>query len=68
MKEKIITRQEVVPEILKLKYYTDQEVKQLSVVKVFSPITFNSLGHTIPGGLYDLAMGPISERGNVKLY
>ncbi|KAI5756409.1 hypothetical protein M8J77_024881 [Diaphorina citri] len=64
MKEKIITRQEVVPEILKLKYYTDQEVKQLSVVKVFSPITFNSLGHTIPGGLYDLAMGPISERGD----
>lgn len=67
MKGKSLGRQEVVPDNLKLKFYSDQEIKLLSVVKIFSPITFNTLGHAIPGGLYDLAMGPVSEKGKIKI-
>uniref|UniRef100_A0A8D8YI58 DNA-directed RNA polymerase subunit n=2 Tax=Cacopsylla melanoneura TaxID=428564 RepID=A0A8D8YI58_9HEMI len=64
MKDTTVCREHVVPDKIKLKFYSEQEVKQLSVVKIFLPITFNSLGHAIPGGLYDLAMGPISEKGD----
>lgn len=65
MKKKTIGQEDVVPDNLKLKFYSDQEIKQLSVVKVFSPVTFNTLGHAVPGGLYDLAMGPVSEKGKI---
>lgn len=38
--------------------FTDEEIKKLSVVKLSTPLTFTQLGHTLPGGLYDPALGP----------
>lgn len=67
MKEKSIGWEDVVPESFKLKYYSDKEANQLSVVKIYSPVTFNTLGHALSGGLYDLAMGPISEKGKYRM-
>lgn len=37
--------------------YSTEEIRKLSVVKVTTPLAFNALGHPLPGGLYDLAMG-----------
>ncbi|KAG8244811.1 DNA-directed RNA polymerase I subunit RPA1 [Homalodisca vitripennis] len=42
--------------------FTSDEIKKLSVVKISTPLTFTSLGHTLPGGLYDPALGP-SQQG-----
>jgi DNA-directed RNA polymerase I subunit RPA1 len=33
------------------------EIKALSVKRIENPVTFDSLLHPIPGGLYDLALG-----------
>lgn len=41
---------------------TDEEVRKHSVVKVTSPNLLDTLGGPLPGGLYDPAMGPLSER------
>lgn len=37
--------------------YSADEIRKLSVVKVITPLGFNALGHPLPGGLYDPAMG-----------
>lgn len=37
--------------------YSADEIKKLSVVQVITPLAFNALGHPLPGGLYDPAMG-----------
>ncbi len=38
-------------------FYTDKDLEQLSVCQVTSPISFDSLGHALPGGLLDPRMG-----------
>lgn len=38
--------------------YSEDEMKALSVCKVTSPISTDSLGNPLPGGLYDARMGP----------
>ena len=48
------------------KPYTNSEILQLSACHVFSPNSFNQLGHPIPNGLYDLKMGPFTDRGDLK--
>uniref|UniRef100_A0A0A9YLI0 DNA-directed RNA polymerase subunit n=2 Tax=Lygus hesperus TaxID=30085 RepID=A0A0A9YLI0_LYGHE len=40
--------------------FSAEEIRNLSVVKVITPLSFNSLNHPLPGGLYDPAMGPVS--------
>ncbi|XP_016947411.1 DNA-directed RNA polymerase I subunit RPA1 [Drosophila biarmipes] len=45
------------PSDLEFAVFTDQEIRKLSVVKVITGITFDSLGHAMPGGLYDIRMG-----------
>ncbi|XP_043646284.1 DNA-directed RNA polymerase I subunit RPA1 [Drosophila teissieri] len=45
------------PSDLEFAVFTDQEIRKLSVVKVITGITFDALGHAIPGGLYDIRMG-----------
>lgn len=37
-----------------------QQVRKLSVKRITSPITFDNMGHPVPDGLYDPAMGPTS--------
>ncbi|KAH8348172.1 hypothetical protein KR084_004956 [Drosophila pseudotakahashii] len=45
------------PSDLEFAVFTDQEIRKLSVVKVITGITFDALGHAMPGGLYDIRMG-----------
>ncbi|XP_017039260.1 DNA-directed RNA polymerase I subunit RPA1 [Drosophila ficusphila] len=45
------------PSDLEFAVFTDQEIRKLSVVKVITGITFDALGHAMPGGLYDVRMG-----------
>jgi DNA-directed RNA polymerase I subunit RPA1 len=40
-------------------------VRALSTVQLSSPTSFNQLGHPLEGGLYDLRMGPFSDRDRV---
>ncbi|XP_020526321.1 DNA-directed RNA polymerase I subunit 1 isoform X2 [Amborella trichopoda] len=37
--------------------FTEEEIKKISVVRVTSPVSVH-MGYPVPGGLYDLAMGP----------
>ena len=46
--------------------YSNSEIKQLSACHVFNPNTFNQLGHPMDNGLYDLKMGPFTDRGDLK--
>ncbi|KAH8253394.1 hypothetical protein KR032_005263 [Drosophila birchii] len=45
------------PSDLEFAVFTDQEIRKLSVVKVITGITFDALGHPMPGGLYDIRLG-----------
>ena len=47
---------------LKFGLYAGAEVQSLSTVHVTNPVAFNQLGHPLEGGLYDLRMGPYSDR------
>jgi hypothetical protein len=38
-------------------FLTAEEIKALSVKKIENPLTFDTLLHPIPGGLYDPALG-----------
>jgi hypothetical protein len=42
--------------------YSAEEVEAMSVVKVVTPLSFNALGHALPGGLYDPKMGTYGGR------
>jgi DNA-directed RNA polymerase I subunit RPA1 len=42
-------------------FFGAEEVRGLSVKQVTSPQTFDVLGHALPGGLYDPAMGPAEK-------
>ncbi|XP_045123262.1 DNA-directed RNA polymerase I subunit RPA1-like isoform X2 [Portunus trituberculatus] len=42
--------------------YSEDEIRQISLVEVTSDESFNELGHIIPSGLYDLRMGPMAGR------
>ena len=39
-------------------FYTDEEVRRVSVRRVSSAVTFDAFGHPTAGGLYDRALGP----------
>lgn len=43
--------------------FTADEIKKLSAVKIITPLSFNSLGHPLSGGLYDPALGPVDYGG-----
>jgi DNA-directed RNA polymerase beta' subunit len=40
-------------------FYQEEEIRKLSVLRVFNPITFDSNNTPMPHGLYDTRMGPI---------
>ena len=42
--------------------YSGPEVRRLSTVHCTNPVAFNQLGHPTESGLYDLRMGPYSDR------
>ncbi|GAX74019.1 hypothetical protein CEUSTIGMA_g1469.t1 [Chlamydomonas eustigma] len=43
-------------------FYTDEEVKRLSVRRIVSPLIFDNLRNPVSEGLYDPALGPIDQR------
>ena len=45
--------------------YSSEEIRKLSVVEINNPMSFNQLGHPVPGGLYDLHMGPFSDKNDM---
>lgn len=47
------------PTNLKFTLFTGDEIEKLSVCKVITPLTFDSIGCPLPGGLYDRLMGPV---------
>nr|XP_016497258.1 PREDICTED: DNA-directed RNA polymerase I subunit 1-like [Nicotiana tabacum] len=53
-------------EAVHFSFMTDEEVRKHSVIKVTSPNLLDTLGGPLPGGLYDPAMGPLSERSQCK--
>ncbi len=46
--------------------FSSREIRKLSVCRVDNPESFNQLWHPNPGGLYDLRMGPFSDRGDLS--
>ncbi|KAG1672823.1 hypothetical protein FOA52_004627 [Chlamydomonas sp. UWO 241] len=44
-------------------FYTDEEVRKLSVKRIVSPLIFDNLKNPVLEGLYDPALGPIDPRG-----
>ncbi len=42
-------------------FLSSEDIKALSVKKVQTPTTFDTLLHPVPGGLYDAALGAWSD-------
>lgn len=42
---------------LRFSVYSSADIKKLSVAKIVTPLVFDQLGHALPGGIYDPAMG-----------
>ena len=53
---------DLLPSDLEFSVFTSEEIKQLSVVKIITGLTFDPLGHPLPGGLYDSQMGTFGKR------
>lgn len=45
------------PNRLMFSIFTASDVRNLSVLKISTPLSFNVLGHPLKGGLYDPALG-----------
>ncbi|XP_041024311.1 DNA-directed RNA polymerase I subunit 1 [Juglans microcarpa x Juglans regia] len=53
-------------EAVRFSFFTDEEVREHSVVKVTNPILLDSMERPVPGGLYDPELGPLDERSLCK--
>ena len=40
-----------------------EEIRRFTVLQITSPECFDSLGHPVPNGLYDVRMGPVDKAG-----
>ena len=54
-----------VPKSVTFSLYSPEEIKSLSVCHVTQPESFNALLHPAAGGLYDLRMGPSTDRDSL---
>lgn len=50
------------PADLEFAIFSGEEIKRLSVVNIITGLTFDPLGHPLPGGLYDSLMGVYGKR------
>ena len=58
------------PKSVTFGFHTADDIRKISAVQVMKNGTFDRLGHTIDGGLYDLFMGPSREtdaKGNLQI-
>jgi len=42
-------------------FLSEIEIKRLSVKRIQNPVTFDTLLHPVPGGLYDPALGACGD-------
>ncbi|XP_078050334.1 RNA polymerase I subunit RpI1 isoform X1 [Augochlora pura] len=49
------------PSCLMFSMFTANDIRNLSVTKIRTPLSFNILGHPLKGGLYDPSLGPLIE-------
>lgn len=49
-------------------FLTSTEIKALSVKRIQNPVTFDTLLHPVPGGLYDPALGAWGDNRCVIFY
>lgn len=49
------------PKNVTFSVFTSDEIRKLSALKIVTPLTLNALGHPVTGGLYDGAMGPMTD-------
>lgn len=54
----------VEPNGIQFLMFSDDEIRKLSVAKITNSTSFDSMGNTTKGGLYDPALGPIRERND----
>lgn len=54
------------PSTLKFTIFSSGNIKKLSVVKIITSQAFDEIGNPLPGGLYDLCMGPSSRNDYCK--
>ncbi|EPR79518.1 DNA-directed RNA polymerase I largest subunit [Spraguea lophii 42_110] len=48
------------PENVSFDFYKNDDIEKISVAEIKSILAFDSFGHPLPDGLYDLRMGPLS--------
>ncbi|XP_017875380.1 DNA-directed RNA polymerase I subunit RPA1 [Ceratina calcarata] len=56
-----LTPKHLDPKCLMFSMFTANDVRNLSVTKIRTPLSFNVLGHPLKGGLYDPVLGPLIE-------
>ncbi|XP_046471345.1 DNA-directed RNA polymerase I subunit RPA1 isoform X1 [Neodiprion pinetum] len=54
----------LVLENLEFSMFTNEDIRNLSVTKISTPLSFNILGNPLKGGLYDPVLGPVSEKSD----
>lgn len=52
-----LTPKHLDPKCLMFSMFTANDIRNLSVAKIRTPLSFNILGHPLKGGLYDPALG-----------
>lgn len=52
-----LTPKHLDPKCLMFSMFTANDIRNLSVTKIRTPLSFNILGHPLKGGLYDPALG-----------
>lgn len=53
------------PDLIQFMVFSSEDIKKLSVTKITTPQSFDSLGNAVLGGLYDPALGPIRDRNEL---
>ncbi|XP_057669657.1 DNA-directed RNA polymerase I subunit RPA1 [Diorhabda carinulata] len=53
------------PDKLSFSLFSAEQIRQMSVTKIITPLMLDALGHPIPGGLYDIKLGPYSDQGEL---
>ncbi|KAF7282113.1 hypothetical protein GWI33_003228 [Rhynchophorus ferrugineus] len=56
------TPKHINPDGLTFSVFTKQEVEKLGIFRIVTPITLDALGHPIVGGLYDIRLGPSTDK------
>lgn len=57
--------QDVDPNSVQFLLFSSEDIRRLSVAKIVTPNSFDSLGHPTPGGVYDPALGPIRDKADL---